>query len=162
MTAEREKLKRPYAESCFSLLFPNSAFILYFPLSLPVRSGVFLDDEADLALFAIRWSHQLTDGVKDHFELRIVFPLEFLKLLCKIFTSAQHFSQSDEGSHDFDIDTNSTLTPQHTGKHRYALFGKKVYGAARREPPQLEITICDFKFPPPRYFLRSQFVTLKH
>jgi len=60
--------------------------------------------EPELPPFRFGRDHQFADGVEDHLELRVVFPLHRRELAGEIGMRSQNPAQAHEGAHDFDVD----------------------------------------------------------
>ena len=70
--------------------------------------------------------HQFPDSIKHHFELCIILFLEIFQFPGQFLVTFQHLPQSDKCPHDFYIDPDRPVTPQHAGEHGYALFCEGV------------------------------------
>ena len=94
-------------------------------------------------LWPRRCFRQLTQDLKHGLELPVVLFLDGFQLRRQLSVSGQELTQPDEGTYDGDIDCDGALFS--TLESMATPCSVKAYGAARRDPPQLEITICDFK-----------------
>jgi hypothetical protein len=90
--------------------------------------------------------HQLSNGLKHGPKLAIVLSLECVELPGKFLVGAEHAAKLNECAHDFDVDANGPLAPQHARQHSYTLLSEGI----RRRPT-----------PPRGLGLRSQYVTAK-
>ena len=82
------------------------------------------DPKPDGTAFRRRRRHQLADGIKDHFELGIVFSLQGFKFTSQFSMRSEHLSQADKSAHDLNIDLDCAFTPKDAGKHRHPLLGE--------------------------------------
>src|SRR5262249_54876264 len=106
--------------------------------------------EADLLSRHGLRSNEFFDDGKDLRELLVVFFLKIFDFASEIAIRIHKPAQLHECAHDRDVHFYRPSAAKHTRKHGDALLGK-TYGSARRRPPQLEVTICDFKTPSPRF-----------
>ena len=76
----------------------------------------------------------MADGIEDHFELGIIFSLQFIEPSFQVRIGREHLSQPDESSHNLDIHPNSAFASQNTRKHRHALLGERSGPLSRAAP----------------------------
>jgi hypothetical protein len=79
--------------------------------------------------------HQLTDRVKNHPELSIVFLFQGIKFTSQIGMGCKYSSKTNERSHDLYVHPNGAFAPKDTGEHGHALFCESIRpGAAETSP----------------------------
>src|SRR5919197_6059733 len=91
-----------------------------------IPSGFSLNQASDLAFLGLRRRHELADRLQNDLKLRVVFLFQRRKLPGELFVGSEHSTQTDEGSHDLDIDADGALAPNDTGEHRHGLLRKNI------------------------------------
>src|SRR5258708_12969636 len=80
-----------------------------------------------------RFQH-LFDCCEHNLELRVVSLLHLFDLLSELFVSNQHFSQSDEGTHDGNVSLYCPFAAENARQHRHASFGEGVRCSSLTSP----------------------------
>src|SRR5208282_3612014 len=86
----------------------------------------------------------LLDGCEYRLKSGVVFALHFLDFSPQLLVCGQHTSQLHKRAHDRDVHLHGAVTPK-TLESMATPCSVNAYGRALRAPPQLEVTICDFK-----------------
>src|SRR5438067_12618741 len=90
--------------------------------------------------------HQLPNRFDDRCDVLVVYAdalFQFGKSARKLAIGLRRLAQLHKRAHDGNVDLDRALAVQHARQHRYTLFCERVRQMSC--PPQLEITICDFK-----------------
>src|SRR6266496_2766903 len=82
--------------------------------------------KADLFAVGLRRRRQLSNRVKDDFELTIVLAFEFVQPARELGVRGEYPAETNEGSHDFDVDMNGAWTFQNAREHEDTVFGEGV------------------------------------
>ena len=77
----------------------------------------FKSDKTDLSFFFFAFIHQLIEDRKDDLKPFIRLAAQFGKLLFQFRMHLQHLSDLDKSPHDLDVNLDSSLASQNTGKH---------------------------------------------
>src|SRR5437773_723539 len=89
-----------------------------------------------------RWigkSCQFSNRIEINFKPAVVFPLKCFQLPSKFFVTSQHLSKFNKSPHDGNVYLN-TRSLFKTLESITMPCSVNAYGAARRNPPQLEVT----------------------
>ena len=79
----------------------------------------------------VRWNHQLTNSVENHFELPIVFLFHGGELASQLLVCSQHSPHSNKGAHNLDVHLAGAPASQDARQHGNALLRE---GIRRRSP----------------------------
>lgn len=100
----------------------------------------------------LRWCHQLANGLEQSPDALIVafdLPFQICQSGGQFLMKRQRLAQAHKGPHDGDVDSNGSLAAENAGKHGNAMLGNGIRPRSPATPPELDIAICDFKFPAP-------------
>ena len=86
-----------------------------------------------------RLQHPL-DGGENRPKSRVILAFHILDFSPQLLLRGQYASQLHKRAHDGDVDLHGAVTTRDAREHGHAPFSERL-----RAPPQLEITLCDFK-----------------